>query len=273
MIRKEVCPYFENPFHFHSELELNLIVKSTGTRFVGDHIDSFRENDLVLLGPNIPHSWKNDPSYYTNQNPEAAQAIIIRFSEFFLGDQQYNMPEMSKLKQLFVMSKRGLLIKGEGKDRIIASIVKMVEYQGMERLIIFLGILNAIINTCDLIELSSANFMTTLSPKNEKRMHLVYDFIINNFKDRITLDQIAEKASMNPSSFSRYFSQIAGKSVTTFLQELKLGYACTLLLESNLKIVSIIDEAGFQNQAYFNKLFVREKGMTPKQYRQSHSIN
>lgn len=273
LIRKEVCQYFENPYHFHPELELNLILKSTGTRFVGDSIGSFQKDDLVLLGPNIPHLWKNDPTYYDNKDSDAAQAVVIRFSEYFLGKEQYNMAEMSKLKQLFRKSERGLLIHGLGKERVIASIIKMVEYQGMERLIIFLGILNAIANACDLTFLSSDGFMTSLNPKNEKRMNNVYDFVTNNFRNRITLDQIADRASMNPSAFSRYFSQVTGKSITTFLQELRLGYACKLLIESDQKISTIIDDSGFQNQAYFNKLFVREKGMTPKKYRQMYFDN
>ena len=76
LIHKEVCPHFEDPCHFHSDLELNLILKGTGMRIIGDNLDSFRENDLVLLGPGLPHHWKSDPSYFTNQNPQAAQAII-----------------------------------------------------------------------------------------------------------------------------------------------------------------------------------------------------
>lgn len=273
LIRKEVCQYFENPFHFHPELELNLILKSSGTRFVGDCIDGFHENDLVLLGPNIPHYWKNDDVYYKEKNSSAAQAIVIRFSKHFICKEQYNLPEMQKLKQLFEKSERGLLIKGSGKDRIIASIVKMVEYQGLERLIIFLGILNAIINTCDLVYLSSDGFMSSLNPKYEKRMNDVYGFMTNNFRDKITLDQIAAHAYMNPSAFSRYFSQVTGKSVTAFLQELRLGYACKLLRGTDQKISGVIYDSGFQNQAYFNKLFFREKGMTPKKYRQTHFID
>ena len=193
-IRNERCQYFDNPWHFHPELELNLILKSTGTRFVGDSIMSFKEGDMVLLGPNIPHLWKNDQTFYDHGDQSNAEAIVIRFPELFMGKDQYSLPELSILKSLFNKSKRGLLITGGGKERIATSINKMVNYQGIERLIIFLGILNAIINTCDTTFLSSEGFMTTLSPKNEKRMNDVYNFITNNFKDKITLAETNQGA-------------------------------------------------------------------------------
>ena len=101
-------------------------------------------------------------------------------------------------------------------------------------------------------------------------MNSVYNFITINFKEKITLDELADKAHMNPSAFSRYFSQYTGKSVTGFLQEIRLGYACKLLIESEKNISEILYESGFHNQAYFNKLFVERKGLTPKKYRQKH---
>ena len=270
-IRYESCKYFENPWHFHPELELNLLLQSTGTRFVGDSILSFKENDLVLLGPNVPHFWKNDQVYFEHRSENNAEAIVIRFQELFISKDQYDLPELRQVKRLFENSKRGLLIQGDGKKRVIASIKKMVNYNGLERLIIFLGILNAIVNTCDYKFLSSEGFMTSLSPKNEKRMNDVYNFITNNFKQKITLNDIADKANMNPSAFSRYFTQCTGRSVTTFLQEVRLGYSCKLLIDSEKNISDIMYESGFQNQAHFNKLFFNKMRMTPAKYRLKHN--
>ena len=241
-------------------------MKSSGTRFVGDSVYSFKENDLVLLGPNIPHFWMNDEHFYLDSTVENAEAIVIRFPELFLGKYQFSLPEMKLIGQLYDKAKRGLLISGDGKDRIVSSIKKMASYQGMERMIIFLGILNAIINTCDHTILSSKGFMAELSSRNEARMNKVYNFIINHFREKITLAEISEKAGMNPSAFSRLFSQCTGKSVTGFLQEIRLGYACRLLEENKFSISEIIQKSGFQNQAYFNKLFVAIKKVTPKKY-------
>jgi len=260
--------HFQNQDHFHNDLELNLILGGTGLRFVGDSVMAFKENDLVLLGPNIPHFWKND-LIQVNATGELqeAQAIVIRFDEKFLGQGQSSLPEMQLFKEMLDKSKRGLLISGDGKERIISSIKKLVHYQGIERLIIFLGILNAIFKTCQLSELSSAGFMTGLNSKNERRMNLVYNTIVNHFQEKISLEEIAVRAKMNPSAFSRYFSQWTGSSVTGFLQKVRISYACKLLREGDTAISEVIKLSGFYNQAYFNKLFSAHMNVTPNQYR------
>ena len=266
-ISHEVSSFFGGSDHFHADLELNLILKSSGTRFVGDSVQGFKEEDLVLLGPNVPHCWLSDDRFHHDNSATSAEAIVIRFPELFLGKDQYTLPEMKSVMQLIEKSNRGLLISGDGTDRIAASIRKMVNYDGMERMIIFLGVLNAIINTCEHIVLSSAGLMSDIKPGKEGRMNRVYNFIVNHFREKITLAQVAAQAGMNPSAFSRYFSLHTGKSVTGFLQEIRLGYACRLLKESDLNITDIMRKSGFQNQAYFNKLFVTTKNMTPLKYR------
>lgn len=78
-IRHEQRPYFDNPWHYHPELELTLVIKSRGIRFVGDAIEPFAEGDLVLVGSNLPHYWRNDERYYASDSAQSAEAIILRF--------------------------------------------------------------------------------------------------------------------------------------------------------------------------------------------------
>jgi AraC-like DNA-binding protein len=241
--------------------------------FVGDSVRGFKENDLVLLGPNVPHCWINDDQYYGDHREQNAEAIVVRFHELFLGKDQFALPEMKAVKRLFEKANRGLLITGDGKERILASIRKMVNYEGMERIIIFLGVLNAIINSCEHTELSSMDFMSNLRNGEEIRLNKVYHLMVHHFRDKITLAEIAHEAGMNPSAFSRYFSQCTGKSVTGFLQEIRLKYACRLLEEEETNILEVMHKAGFQNQAYFNKLFASKMKTTPKKYRKLHKIN
>jgi AraC-like DNA-binding protein len=268
-VRYEKCRYFDNPWHFHPELELNLIVKSTGTRFVGDGIGNFGEGDLVLLGSNIPHYWRNDESYFEKNDEGAARAIIIRFKEQFLGRLQNQIPELQPLDQLFTRAKRGLLIHGNGKKEIITLMQKLPESHGLEKLIDFLQILHLIMHSCKVEFLSSEGFLAQNS-HHEDRLNQVYHYIIHNFRQKVTLVEIAAEANMHPAAFSRYFSQSTGKTVSGLIQELRLGHACRSLMESNRSITDIIFESGFQNQANFNKLFLRKMGIKPSEYRKLH---
>ncbi len=269
-LRYDLCLYFSTPWHFHPELELNLIIRSTGTRFVGDSINNFEANDLVLLGSNIPHYWKNDNQYYQNKTKLKAEALIVRFKENFLGKDQYLIPEMAKVKSFFLKARRGLKIKGVGKKNIIKSMKRMMHCQGLERLILFLEIVHTLTSNCDYEFLSSEGFMVSSNTKNERRMNDVCNYIANNFQEKISLDEIARQANMNPSAFSRYFAQCSGKSVTSFLQEIRMGFVCKQLIQTDKNINEILYESGFQSQAHFNKLFAQKMGLTPSDFRAKH---
>lgn len=268
-VREEVCPYFDNPWHFHPELEINLILKSTGTRFVGDSIEHFKPGDLILLGPNIPHYWKNDASYYELDQQGAAQAVVIRFNPQFLGTEQPQIPEMKEAERLFFRAKRGIHFKGE-TQKVKKTMKNLVKAEGLERIILFLKVLEFMSKHTEYTFLSSDGFMRSVRPNQEKRMNEVYDYITNNFMHEITLKDVANKAHMNPSSFSRYFKQSTGKSLTAFLHDIRIGYACKLLIQDNMNIAQIIYESGFRNQAHFNSVFLENKGMTPWEYRKKY---
>src|SRR5690349_10245046 len=97
---------FPGIWHFHDEFELTLIEKSLGSRMVGDHIERFKVGDLVLIGKNLPHTWRNDEE----SKAAVSEALVIHFLEDFLGETFFSLPEMYKIKRLLERSKRGLKI-------------------------------------------------------------------------------------------------------------------------------------------------------------------
>ena len=77
-IAKELeLPHFDNEYHYHPEYELKYVIQSKGKRFVGDNVENFQEGDLVLLGPNIPHYWNNDPIYYERDDLKVSAFLVI----------------------------------------------------------------------------------------------------------------------------------------------------------------------------------------------------
>lgn len=267
-IRYDRVNYFDNPWHFHPELEVNLILKGKGTRFVGNHLEKFQPEDLVFLGSNTPHYWKTEVQYHCEEATSRCEAIILKFNEYFLGINQYSLPELSSLKKFFELAKRGIRFRNYDR-KIQSQLKKMVHITGLERISLFLEILNRMYHEKDYYYLSGEGFLNSINPWEEKRMNEVYNFIINHFREKISIDKIAEKAHMNPSAFSRYFKQRTGKPVTAFLQDMRIGYACKLLIQTNKNISEIIPESGFYNQAYFNKLFCSKLECTPREYRKN----
>ena len=78
-------PYFDPNYHSHPEYQLFVVLKGTGTRFVGDSIKSFGEGDMVFTGPNVPHMWRNDDHYFSGKKDLITHGLVIYFNERFLG--------------------------------------------------------------------------------------------------------------------------------------------------------------------------------------------
>lgn len=269
-VRYERAPYFNNPWHFHPELELTYIIQSTGTRFVGDNIENFGPGDIVMIGSNLPHFWKNDQDYYQNKTAIQAEAIVIRFSQSLFGGQMEVIPELDEIKQLFETAKRGIKADDVIKDDLIDLIVKTTSVRGLERFILMLEIFRLFSSGKNNRLLCSKGFDFSINANDENRLKKIHEFLLKNFNQPISLDEVAELAHMHPSAFSRYFSQRTGKSFTAFLQELRISYVCRLLTSSNLNICEILFEAGFRNQANFNKLFRKKFHLSPYEYRKQH---
>jgi AraC-like DNA-binding protein len=270
-IRHEIAPYFKNPWHFHPELELTLILESSGTHFIGNSISAFYKNELTLTGPNLPHYWRCDPIYYQKRHNLKAEAIIVRFPEHFLGDDFFLIPEMHHINTLFKISRRGLKIFGETKEQTSEIMGTMVQMDGAERIIALLQILNLLAKSSDYKILSCRGFVNTSETSDTERINDVYAYLIENFMHPIELNLIASVANMNPTAFCRYFKAKTGKTFTQILHEIRIGHACKILIEGKLNASQVCYECGYQNQSYFIKQFKRITQQTPFQYQNQHN--
>ncbi|MDT0650636.1 AraC family transcriptional regulator [Autumnicola edwardsiae] len=272
-IRHEKVPYFKNPWHFHPELELTLILEGSGTRFIGNRLDRFNKTELTLTGPNLPHYWHCDPIYYQKDHKLNAEAIIIRFPENFLGNGFFLLPEMYHINNLFKMSYRGIKITGDLKEQTANVMRTMMQMDGAERIIVLLQILNSLANSSEYQILSSISVGKTYKTADMKRINKVFEYLIKNFKMPIRLNKIASVANMNPSAFSRYFKAKTGKTFTEVLQEIRIEHACKILVEEDYTVSRACHECGYIDQSYFIKQFKRITHQTPLQYQSRHNKN
>ncbi len=269
-LKEEVLPHIIIPLHFHPEYELTLIAESHGKRFIGDHLDSFNPGDLLLIGPDLPHFYKNDEVYYQG-NPELnVRAIVVHFLEDGFGKGFFDLTEMSSIKKLLEKSKQGMKIVGETQKRVALEMEKMVALRGFERAICLVKILHSISLSEDYQLLSSRSFKNNCMPEDVKRINKVYEFLLTNFKQEIQITEVANLVNMNISSFCRFLKKSSGKTFSQILNELRIGHACKLLLENDVTISEACYASGYNNISYFNRKFKSINKLSPLQYRKSY---
>ncbi len=260
--------YFYNPLHFHPELELTLIVRSNGHRWVGDSFDSFMPGDIVLVGSNLPHIWKNDPLFYGDDH-QKAESVTIKFLPNFAGDDFFNRPEMAKIRNLIdTKSSRGIKLIGALRNKVEQIMVTLPTLSEAGYFISLLHILQLISESDDCVSLSSIEYYNCeQSIKDVNRINVALNYIIENYKERIHLDDIANVVHMNKNAFCRFFKEHTGKSLFTMIGEIRIDKSRRYLLETTMDIQQISLECGFNNLSHFNKRFKKISGVTPSEYR------
>ena len=248
-------------WHFHPELELVYVNKGQGKRHIGNHLSYFNNSQLLLIGPNLPHNG------FTDRLTTNGFETLIQFKEDFLGKDFFELPEMKKIKELFERSKKGILFGSETKIKVGYKIEKLVEKKGFKKLLVFLEILNILSKTSDYTILNVDGYAVETELQDSSKLDIIYKYINNNFKDHISLDQIANVANMTVPVFCRYFKKVTGKTFTKLVNEYRVVHATKLLSESTMSITDISFECGFNNFSHFNKLFKEITGKNASGYR------
>ncbi|MFT6933860.1 MAG: AraC-like DNA-binding protein [Maribacter sp.] len=262
-----ISPHFNPNWHFHPELQISYIVKGRGTRFVGDHVESFEEEDLVLTGSNVPHLWRNDDIYFNPNSKMSTRGLVIYFNQELVNKNLIQKNEYYYINKLIKNSARGIEFYGETKREIKILIEKVGDAKGFQRIILLLEILNVLSHSMDYNLLSSPAYTNVLKADDTKKMSLVYEYVITNFKSKIALQDISDMLNMTTTSFCKYFKPRANKTFTRFVNEIRIGHARKLLLEDNLNISEIGYECGFSTLSNFNKQFKSIVNMPPHEYR------
>jgi AraC-like DNA-binding protein len=252
-------PFFPFLWHYHPEYELTLILEGSGRRMVGDSQEYFTPGDLVLLGPGLPHTWVSEMS---------SAAVVIQFSELFIGPLlQY--PECERIRKLLTRSAQGLYFprKAMRDDLLIATVGALPTRKGVERLTGLLEILQAL-SAGHSLTLASSFFQPAIGRKAEGRISKVFQYIHRHSSEEVPLKKIASLINLSESAFCKFFKRTTGKTFTDYLVDIRIGHACHLLSESDDTIAGIAYRSGFDSLTYFNRVFLRKKGMRPREFRQ-----
>jgi AraC-like DNA-binding protein len=263
----EEYDFFYNPLHYHPEFELTLIVKSFGQRRIGDNIENFHEGDLVLVGNNLPHVWKNDDIFFDDRANMKAQAICVKFLPDFAGRDFLERPEMQGIKTVLnEKAPQGIKLLGELSNRVEELMLEMPDLDESDRFISLLQILNHISKSNEYQLLASLNYRNE-NHKNTNRINVVLDYIMEHYEEELSLENMAALVNMNKNAFCRFFKKGTRKNLFAVINEVRIGKACQHLTETEMNVLQICYSCGFNNISNFNKTFKKITGISPLQYR------
>lgn len=266
MITKKEIPCLDSSWHYHDQYELLYISKSTGIRFVGDNVSQFFPGDLVLVSPYLPHLWRNDASYYKEEDTNNVKTIIIKFSKDFIGEGTFNLAEFTEINSLFEQAKFGVSFGNKMSKALHHELIQIIDLSPAEQLIKLLDILCRLSNTDDKKILSSSD-MRQYTTDSSDRLDSVIKFVSDNYASDISLNDVADIACMTTNSFCRFFKKMTNKSFTQFLNEIRIRNASRLLVQQDIPVSEVCYMVGYNSITNFNRQFKEIMGNTPNSYR------
>ncbi|NJB84021.1 AraC family transcriptional regulator [Wenyingzhuangia aestuarii] len=272
-VYKNTKPYLDESWHLHQELELIYIIEGTGTCFIGDNVHEFSSGELALIGSNMPHLWRNSEDYHKDITLKA-EVIILHFNEDFLGKEFFEKNEMVLMKNLISKANNGIAFLDEKVKAYVASeLERLISLTGFKSIQCMLNILDALSCTKDVKEFASNGYTEKVYVKDSQRLEKVYQYVLSNLSREIHLDEVAEIAHLGVSPFCRFFKKRMHKTFSQFLNEVRVGYACKLLIENKLSISEVTYSCGYNSQTNFNRQFKKIKGINPKAYQKMYLDN
>lgn len=261
---------FDFPLHNHEEFELNCIQNAKGAkRIIGDHIEEIDDLELVLVGSNLPHGWFTHKCCSTE-----IKEITIQFHRDLFDEKFLQRNQMSFIRKMFQGSLRGILFSKDTTSLIMPRLIQLPEKSGFDSVLELMSILHDLSISRNIRTLSDVTFsnIETLS-YNSRRIEKIMDYLKANFDKNIPLSDVARIAGMTEVALSRFFKLRTGKTFIDTLNEVRLGHASRMLIETTQSITEIAYKCGFNNISNFNRIFKKKKVCTPKEFRETYTSN
>jgi AraC-like DNA-binding protein len=275
-IRHDVLPNFGTTWHYHPELELHYIIKGEGIRFIGNNISNFSAGEIILLGENLPHTWRCREEYFQPESGLNVEAIVIQFRPDCLGEHFLSLPEAHLIPQLYEKAKTGIVIKGKTRERLASLMRQAVKATDLDRIIQLLNILKLLAETEEISHIAlPKQFLPESNEYATLRLNKVCSYTLSNYKKENSLEEVSSISNLSITSFCRYFKMMTKMTYYNFLTQIRISQACRLLIDDNYPTNVVCFECGFNNVSNFYRHFKRITGLTPLEYKRSylHGIN
>jgi len=254
------------PFHFHKDYELMYVINGSGTRIVGSSIENFGNNDLVFIGPNLPHGWQGESN--AGDTSRISEYIYMCFNEDLFGTIFFSLPDMQDIKRMLEKSVLGLKFSGHTIMEANSILHRMLNEKKAKRFILLLQLLELFSQSDDVKILNTRAFDINPAEKEADRINKVMKYILDNYQQDITVEKISDHIGMSPNAFSRYFKSKTYKHFIEFVNEVRITNATRLLTDNSLSIADIAYNCGYNSLSNFNRHFKQQTKFTPLEYKQ-----
>jgi len=256
---------FTFPLHYHDELELNLIMNAKGARrIVGDHIDTIDDLELVLVGPNLYHAW------FTHQcKSEEIREVTIQWHKDLFDDRLLRRNQLSFIRSMVEKSQKGILFSRETAEQVAPRILSLNKKNGFDSVLELMSILHDLSTSRNMRTLSDGSFTNEHFTYNSRRIEKAFEYMNNNYDKPVTLGEVARLVNMTEVSFSRFLKKRTGNTFIDSLNEIRLGHASRMLIDTTHSVAEISYNCGFNNISNFNRIFKKKKACTPREFREN----
>jgi AraC-like DNA-binding protein len=260
---------FDFPLHYHEEYELNLILNAKGAkRVVGGHIEVIDDLELVLIGPNLYHTW------FTHQcQCDEITEVTIQFHKDLFDEKFLKRNQLSFVKSMLEHSQRGILFPPETVQALKGRLLSLDKKTGFDSVLELFSILHDLSISRNIRTLSDPSFTNEKFYYNSRRIEKVFEFMNDNYNKQVSLAEVSRIANMPEASFSRFIKKRTGKTFIDSLNEIRLGHASRMLIDTTNTVAEIAYKCGFNNISNFNRIFKRKKFCIPKEFRETYTGN
>lgn len=255
----------EFPYHQHPEYEITVVFSGNGQRITDDFIESFSEGEIVILPPNLPHGWIYDKALCASDG--IIENATWQFSEEFLNQLSHLFPEFQTIVSFYKDLRQCIEISGQTATDVRLLLAEFNRYTEPEQLMALLRVLYLAVHHGEYRYIGAEAFSGTKIHKNKLRLHAIHKYIVENYQQKITLEDIASYVSMNKTAFCLFFRKATNNSFTAYLNAFRLRTACTMLYSTTKNISEICYACGFSDVPYFNRKFKECYEMSPTAYR------
>jgi len=256
---------FTFPLHYHDEFELNFVMNARGAkRIVGDNIEIIDDLELVLVGPNLYHSW------FTHQcKSDSIKEITIQWHKDLFDEKFLCRNQLNFIRAMFDRASRGIVFSKETIVLLAPRLLALNEKSGFDSVLELMSILHDLSISRNTRSLSNATFANEHFSYNSRRIEKAFQYMYSNYDRTVTLGEVAKLVNMTEVSFSRFIKKRTGNTFIDSLNEIRLGHASKKLIDTTHSIAEISYHCGFNNISNFNRIFKKKKGCTPKAFRES----